>query len=431
MSSPDTRSTTPQPAPLTPATFLADESALRRAFDLEFNAAIAEARSKLGDATSLAPRVVETAFVNVWQQRGSLTAHDQFKSVLMTEIHHGAARALSRRHAAGRFGSSATGSAARDEQTMTGTHAATGEADAEAAWSRITRTIKGEGQTAEAHRAAASAGRHDAAAHMKDVAKRPSWVVPILIGVVALIAALWGVRALSNAGEDDAIASSVSAPNIQPIASSSGQIGSVKLGDGTQMKLGPETKVFIPDQFPTKMRAIRVEGTASFEVAPGQQMPFRVVANHTHFIATGTKFAISSYPADSSAKVLVEEGTVTVKAGKQTAAVAAGQAMVADSKGIHAASDEQKAEAFGWVNGQASAHGQLRHVVEALTRWFNYDVKVIDLPLLDREASFSVPLDSSRLAISQVEKSANVKFAYEGETKVFRDASGKVPAKKK
>jgi len=67
--------------------------------------------------------------------------------------------------------------------------------------------------------------------------------------------------------------------------------------------------------------------------------------------------------------------------------------------------------------------------MEALTRWFNYDVKVIDPPLFEREASFDVPLDSSRLAISQVEKSANVKFAYEGETKVFRDASGKAPAK--
>ena len=258
MSSSDTRPTASQPAPLTSSSFLGDENALKRAFDLEFNAAIAEARSKLGDATSLAPRVVETAFVNVWQQRGSLTAHEQFKTVLMTEIHHGAARALSRRHAAGRFGSGASGSVARDEQTMTGTHAASADADPEAAWSRITRTIHGEGHTAEAHRAAASATRHDAAAHMKDVAKRPSWVVPVIILVVALVLAVWGVRALSNAGEDDAIASAVAAPNIQPIASSSGQIGSVKLGDGTQMKLGPETKVFIPDQFPTKMRAIRV-----------------------------------------------------------------------------------------------------------------------------------------------------------------------------
>jgi ferric-dicitrate binding protein FerR (iron transport regulator) len=440
MSSPDTRTTTPSPSPSpstspTPATaasFLADEDALKRAFDLEFNAAIAEARSRLGDATSLAPRVVETAFVNVWQQRGSLTAHDQFKQVLLTEIHHGAARALSRRHAAGRFGGGG-GSVARDEQTMTGTHPATADADPEAAWSRIARTIHGEGHTAEAHRAAASATRHDAAVHMKEVAKRPSWVIPVIILVVALVLAVWGVRALSNAGEDDAVASAVASPAIQPIASSSGQIGSVKLGDGTQMKLGPETKVYLPEQFPTKMRAIRVDGTASFDVAPNQTQPFRVVANHTHFIATGTKFAVSSYPADSSAKVFVQEGSVTVKFGKQIATVAANQAMVVDTKGIRALPDDQKAEAFGWVNGQATAHGQLRHVVEALTRWFNYDVKVIDRTLLEREASFAVPLDSSRLAISQVEKSANVKFAYEGETKVFRDAGGKgaAPAKKK
>jgi ferric-dicitrate binding protein FerR (iron transport regulator) len=177
------------------------------------------------------------------------------------------------------------------------------------------------------------------------------------------------------------------------------------------------------------MRALRVDGTASFEVAPGQTQPFHVVANHTHFIATGTKFAVSAYPADSSAKVLVQEGSVTVKAGKQTAVVAANQAMIVDAKGIRAMSDDQKAEAFAWVNGQATAKGNLRHVVEALTRWFNYDVKVIDPPLFDRQAAFDVPLDSSRLAISQVETSANVKFAYEGETKVFRDATGKAPAK--
>ena len=65
MSSPDTRPTAPQSTPLTPASFLGDENALKRAFDLEFNAAIAEARSKLGDATSLAPRVLRA---RVWRE---------------------------------------------------------------------------------------------------------------------------------------------------------------------------------------------------------------------------------------------------------------------------------------------------------------------------------------------------------------------------
>jgi ferric-dicitrate binding protein FerR (iron transport regulator) len=194
--------------------------------------------------------------------------------------------------------------------------------------------------------------------------------------------------------------------------------------------MGPDTKVFIPDGFATKHRIIRVDGTAAFEVAPDAKMPFRVVAHREHFIATGTKFVISTFSPDSTPSLLVQEGSVTVKAGKNVAVVTAGQAVHADANAIRPVTDEERQESFGWVDGRVTVRNkQLRQVVEALTRWFNYDVKVPDLPLLDRMASIDVPLDSSRLAITQVEKSANVKFAYEGETKIFRDAGG--GAKKK
>lgn len=427
MPSPDARTDTPaNTSPTAPAAYLRDETALRRAFDAEFANAMASAREKLKDAGTLAPRVVETAFVNVWQQRATLTTLQQFKQVLADEITHGSARALSRRAAAQRFG----GGSARDETTMTGTHPASAQADAEEAWSRITRTIRGEGNTGAAHKAAATAGRHEAASHMKDVARGRSWGVPIVIGVVALAVAVWGVRKLSSLGEDDAVMASVAAPNIQPIATTSGQFGSVNLGDGTKTRIGPESKVFIPDGFPAKIRAIRVDGTASFEVAPNQSLPFRVVANHTQFIATGTKFAVSAYPEDSAAKVLVQEGTVSVKVGKQLTAVPAGQGMVADKSGVHALSDVDRAEAFGWVDGKIVVQQKpLRHVLEVLTRWFNSDVKVPDAPLLDRPTSLDVPLDSNMLALKQIEQSAHVKFEYEGQNKVFRDAPAKAAAK--
>ncbi|HEY2164038.1 MAG TPA: FecR domain-containing protein [Gemmatimonadaceae bacterium] len=428
MPSPDAPTeSTPPATPATPSSaYLRDETALRRAFDAEFAGAMAIAREKLKDAPALAPRVVETAFVNVWQQRDTLTSVQQFKKVLSDEINHGCARALSRRISAQRFG----GSASRDEQTMTGTHPASPNADVEEAWSRITRTIRGEGNTAAAHKAAASAGRHDAASHMKDMSKGGSWTAPIIIGVLAVAIAVWGVRKLSNLGEDDAVLASVASPNLQPIASGAGQTGNVKLGDGSPVRIGPDTKVFIPDGFPTKIRAIRVEGSAAFEVAPNQVLPFRVVANHTQFIATGTKFAISSYPEDSSAAVFVQGGSVTIKLAKQTSVVAAGQAMVADKSGIHALSDDAKAESFSWLDNKMIIHQKpLRHVVAVLGRFFNSDVKVPDAPLLDRPTSIDSPLDSAMLAIKQIEQSANVKFGYEGQNKVLRDAGPKSAAK--
>jgi ferric-dicitrate binding protein FerR (iron transport regulator) len=424
MSSPDTR--TASSSPLTPASYLADENAFRRAFDLEFHGAMADARARLGEAVSLAPRVVETAFVNAWQQRANLTAHEQFKQVLQDEVTHGAARALSRRAAAHRFG----GASARDESTMTGTHPATSDADPETAWSRIVRTIHGEGHTAEAHRAAASATRHDAAAHMKDVAKRPSWLVPAIIGVVALAASIAGVMYVDRLGEDDAAYAAVSSPSIQPISSSPGQIGTTTLGDGSKMRMGPVTRIFIADGFATKMRALRVEGTAAFDVARDSKLPFRVIARKTLVTATGTKFVISTFAGDSVVDVLVREGTVTVKGAKgMKMTVNANQAVVSDTSGVRPAKPDERADAFNWVDGHITMqHRQLRYIVDALTRWFNWDVKVPDLPLLDRDASIDVPLDSGRLAVSQVEQSATVRFAYEGETKVFRDAKGAAPA---
>jgi ferric-dicitrate binding protein FerR (iron transport regulator) len=398
---------------------LADEQALKRAFDANYDACLSSAQSQLGDAQSLAPRVVEVAFLNAWNQRAVFANEDQLKTFLTDEIRHGSARALSRRFSGHRMGAMGGGPQAE-------AHAAS-KADAAQVWSQIEKTIHGEGHSAEAHAAAATAGRHDAASHMKSVAKSRSWAPAIGIGVVALGIALAGAFYMNRLGEDDAILSAVSAQGIQPIASSPGQIGSLTLGDGSKMRIGPETKVFIPDGFPTKIRALKVDGTASFDVAAGQALPFRVVAKRMQFIATGTKFVVSAYPNDSGARVHVLEGSVTAKAGKQSSAVAAGQSLVVTRDSTRMPTDAERAEAFGWVDGQISVqHKQLRTVVEALTRWFNYDVKVPDLPLLDRDASFNVPLDSSRLAISQVEQSANVKFAYEGETKVFRDATGKV-----
>src|SRR6516164_7046538 len=120
MASQDARTDSPSSVTTSPpsSAYLRDETALRRAFDAEYAGALAAAREKLKDAPTLAPRVVETAFVNVWQQRSSLTSLTQFKQVLADEVTHGAARALSRRVAAQRFG----GSASRDDMTMTGTH---------------------------------------------------------------------------------------------------------------------------------------------------------------------------------------------------------------------------------------------------------------------------------------------------------------------
>jgi ferric-dicitrate binding protein FerR (iron transport regulator) len=405
------------PSPLSKPTLISDEAALKRVFDAEFETCLASAKSQLADATVLAPRVVETTFVSVWKQRGTIATQDQLKAVLNDEIRHGSARALSRRSAASRFAGG---------KQATGSHSAAASEAPEDVWANIHKTLNA--SSAEAHAALDKAGRHEAASHMKFAAKKKNWLVPVVILVVAVGVSIGGVMYVSRLGVDDATLAAVSNTAIQPLVTSSpGQIGSLALPDGSQLKIGPETKVFVPDGFPKKIRAIRLEGAAQFEVAPTSAimpLPFRVVAKRIHVIATGTSFAVSAYPGDSTIFVTVKQGSVDIKTGKTDTEVHANQAAFADRGTVREATADERAAAFNWLDGRITIpNSTLRNVVGGLSRWFNMDVKVPDLPLLERPASLDVSLDSSGLALKQVEKSANVKFGYEGDTKVFRDAT--------
>src|SRR4051794_4965863 len=174
------------PSSLSP--ILGDELALKRAFDLEYAGYVTSARSQLGDAESHAPRIVEAAFINAWRERAKIGTKEQLKTFLDEQVHHGASRALSRRAAAHRFGTHG----GRDDVQIAAHTASTATADAERSWGEITRAIHDTGPTADAHAAVATAGRHEAAEHMKSVAKGRSWKGPIAVAVLALAASAVG-----------------------------------------------------------------------------------------------------------------------------------------------------------------------------------------------------------------------------------------------
>jgi hypothetical protein len=104
-----------------------------------------------------------------------------------------------------------------------------------------------------------------------------------------------------------------------------------------------------------------------------------------------------------------------------------------DHETIRPATDAEKAERVGWVDGNLTMTDKpLRNVVATLGRW-GFDVKVPDASLLTRPATISIPFDSTghpviKEHMDQVEKSANVKLGSEGTNWVLRDAAGAKPA---
>src|SRR6188768_2062619 len=148
---------------------LRDEAALESLFRTHFSSLCEEARAHLGEgASSAAPKVVESAFRQAWDDRAHIATEGDLTAYLHDMVRRCAARELSRRAAAHHLRGGSTGSA---QHTTTA-------ADVDQAWSHLTRQIHPETSRAEAQ-AYTERLRHEAAEHVGDLSKPRSWRVPV------------------------------------------------------------------------------------------------------------------------------------------------------------------------------------------------------------------------------------------------------------
>jgi ferric-dicitrate binding protein FerR (iron transport regulator) len=403
---------------------LADENALHDAFLAEYSTLTAEAKAELGsEAAALTPKVVEGAFVRAWDARARFRTPAELHQFLVEDVHHAAARALSRRAAAHRFAG---------HDVPQGKHATrvAGEVDIEQSWAHVVHALHGEPHSAQVLAQAAAQSRHEAAEHIAVIEKGvPVWKVVAIIAVV--VGALTGAVALMNRlGADAKTATAVNAGDARVVTSLPAQVGVVTLDDGSTVRLAPESKLSIPKGFGPNLRAVKLDGAATFSVAPGKGN-FQVHARDAIVVAKGTKFTVRGYEGDGGTTVVVEEGSVDVRHGEDAQPVAAGTALViAPGQPSHAATRDEADAAAGWTTGTLIVTNRpLREVLPQLRRWYGLTVNVPQAALLERPTSLRASLDSSRQAIHGIEQSTGLEFGYIGPNMVFREREA--PAAKK
>ena len=406
-----------------PISPLADEAALRRAFDAEYPTLMEAAKHHLGDAPQMAPRVVETAFAHAWLHRAALHSQEELHAYLTDEVQHGAMRALSRRAAAHRFGDVAHHDKhAGPHPSHNGEHVVT--TTPEESWGRIVHTIHVEGHSAEAHKASADMVRHEAAEHVAAIAKGGNWKVPAAIGAAAVVLSLGAFYWLDLRGREEALSRAVSQQDAREVSTGNGQLANVTLDDGTRVRLAADSRVRIPKEFSDELRGVKLVGSSSFDVASGKDGEFQVFAGDAVITAKGTSFLVRAY-ADEPVVVQVREGTVSVRSGEERRDLAAGQGLVVAEAGVlRDPSGAELEEATAWTDGKLAIVGRpLRSALPQLKRWYSVDIKVPDYKLLDRPVTVRTTTEATKEAIAQVEQSGKLQFAWIGENMTFKDAT--------
>ena len=403
----------------TPAVALANEETLRRVFLEEFASLTAEARKDLGeDARALVPKVVEGAFVRAWDARARFRTPEEVHQFLVEDVHHAAARALSRRASAHRLsgGGKANAHDVHDETP-------------DEAWTHIMHALHGEAHSPQALAEAAAHSRHEAAEHIKHSDKStPLWVMLTIFGVV--LGALLGIAGLmGRVSEDAKIAHALDASDARPIATTFARMGNVTLDDGTRVRLAPESQITVPKAFGTELRTVRLAGIGEFTVGKGMEKPFRVNAARTDIIATGTVFTVR-VADDSSVTVVVTEGSVRVGRRKAMTDVPTGGAVVAKDSVVRQATAAERDEADAWRSGTLVVNDRsLGEALNLMKRWYGLTILVPQQKLLDRRVSFRASLDSTRQAIRGIEESSGLQFGYVGQNMAFTERTA--PAAKK
>lgn len=93
---------------------------------------------------------------------------------------------------------------------------------------------------------------------------------------------------------------------------SKGQKYTLKLADGTRVKLNSESRISFPDQFSDSTRTIEFEGEGFFEVAKDASRPFIIKSGNISTTVLGTSFNLRAISDKRKFEVSVLTGSVKV-----------------------------------------------------------------------------------------------------------------------
>lgn len=159
-----------------------------------------------------------------------------------------------------------------------------------------------------------------------------------------------------------------------------GQKRTIRLPDGSVVKLNSGSIIKYPERFSSRKRSVEIVGEAFFDVTRDESRPFVITARDIRVQVLGTSFNVKAFAGDPEINVAVKSGKVVVQNTRSTASVTLLQdemvTCAVSGSGLQKKSITDKAIVFGWAEGKLVFDNEsFDEVFKKISRW--YGVKVI------------------------------------------------------
>ena len=246
------------------------------------------------------------------------------------------------------------------------------------------------------------------------------------IAVVGLVIALLGgggLWYLNRKGEDNKLNTLFVSAEARHISTVNGQRGDVTLSDGSKLTIGPSTKLTIIPKYNEQYRGVMVEGTTAFEVKDSPAVPLEIRAGGAALVLASGSVVVRSYADEGESYIKIASGSGELRAKDVRRQVTGPVAVKVGKDSSITDADAAAADlATSWVGGTVKINEMpLKGVLKLFDKYYALNMKVTDEGLLARPVTMEAQLDSKQKAISALEASAGVKFAYDGSTPTLKD----------
>jgi ferric-dicitrate binding protein FerR (iron transport regulator) len=245
----------------------------------------------------------------------------------------------------------------------------------------------------------------------------------------AVLVVVGGGAAALRTGAGSGPNPSVASVRMQHVATRPGQRVEISLSDGSQVVLGPASRMSYPSEF-IGDREIELSGEAYFEVAHDPDRRFAVRTTRAVTRNIGTKFGVSAYEDSRSTRVVVREGSVAVTprhpsdaavASRRPAPAAVlkhGDLARVGSDGALAVEHGVDVEAhLAWTSGRlVFTSTPLRDAIAQMNRWYDADIRIGDARIADYPVTATFGVESLSQAIGIIAAATDLRVERDAAT---------------